>query len=124
MDGSLNMLLICSLVANGNDEMCVFLSNFCITITRTSVQGEALYPAVSSCKTIEVAAGRTRYPCCLGAHPSLGILILFPTVINSANPSRCTSASKERRGGGMFWCKGLGSAGLCRAGGLIQRLGK
>lgn len=47
MDGSLNVLLICSLVANGNDETCVFLSNFCITVSRVGVRGEALGPAVS-----------------------------------------------------------------------------
>lgn len=81
MDGSLNMLLICSLVANGNDEMCVFLSNFCITITRICVRGEALYPAVSSCKTVEVVAGRTRYSRSLVAHAPLEILVLLPTVI-------------------------------------------
>lgn len=46
MDGSLNMLLICSLVAHGNDETCVFLSNFCVAVSRTGVRGAAV-PAAS-----------------------------------------------------------------------------
>lgn len=58
MDGSLNMLLICSLVANGNDETPVFLSNFCIAITRMCVRGEAPYPAVSASRATGVLAGR------------------------------------------------------------------
>lgn len=62
MDASLNMLLICSLVANGNDETRVFLSNFCITVTRKRVRGEAVGPAASSCRTGDAVAGRTRCP--------------------------------------------------------------